>query len=135
MVVGFPGLVCAQFVSTEEVESDEPRSEISSQIVVTGTKTEKSITDSPIKTDVLTEKDIKKNHYRDLSEAILDIPGVTLGGSTGKTGSTAIMQGMGGDRVLILIDGVPLAQNSAGGFDLSQVSTNDVQRIEVVKGD
>lgn len=135
LVVFHYGAAYAQSVTESSIPSFEETSlDVSSGIVVTGTKTEKSITDSPIKTDVLTEKDLQKSRYRDLSEAILDIPGVTLGSSTGKTGSTAIMQGMGGDRVLILMDGVPLAQNSSGGFDLSQIPATDIQRIEVVKG-
>lgn len=114
------------------IPDDEPQE--LPEIVVTGTKTVKNSKDSPVKTDVVRSEDIKVNHYRTAADAILDIPGVTLGSATGKLGTTAIMQGLGGDHVLVLIDGVPLTQNSSGGFDLSQIPTTDIERIETVKG-
>lgn len=44
------------------------------------------------------------------------------------------MQGMGGDKVKILIDGMPLNGREAGNINISQVNMNNVDRIEIVQG-
>lgn len=104
------------------------------EIVTTGTKTSKKHKEGPVKTDLLNQVQIKEKHYRDASEAILEVPGVTLSNVRGKQGKSAVMQGLGGDHVLLVIDGVPVSANSNSGFDLTQISTADIQQIEVVKG-
>lgn len=103
-------------------------------MVVTGTRTPKSLKEGPVKTEVVGEAEIKERRLRNAAEAILEIPGVTLSNATGKTGQSAVLQGLGGEHVLVLIDGAPVLQNSSAGVDLTQISANDIQRIEVVKG-
>lgn len=103
-------------------------------LVVTGTKTPKTLKEGPVKTEVVSEAEIKSNRYRDASEAIQDIPGVTLTEPTGKQGQTAIIQGLGSEHVLVLVDGAPLLQNSSTGVDLTQIPAADIQKIEVIKG-
>jgi outer membrane receptor for ferrienterochelin and colicins len=44
------------------------------------------------------------------------------------------MQGLSGDRVLVLVDGQPLSARTASTVDLSQIPVEDVERIEVAKG-
>lgn len=103
-------------------------------LVVTGTRTPKAASQGPVKTEMISSEEIKERHYRDASEALMDIPGLTLVDSTGKEGKSAIMQGMGGEHVLVLIDGAPLMQNASSGVDLSHLPASDIERIEVVKG-
>ncbi len=105
-----------------------------SDVVVTGTKTARPLAEGPVKVDLLSSDEIEKKRYRSLDEAILDIPGATTSGSLGRANSSAILQGLGGDRVLVVIDGVPLAQNASGGFDLSQIGASQIERVEVIKG-
>lgn len=103
-------------------------------MVVTGTRTPKSLKEGPVKTEVVSESEIRERRLRNAAEALLEIPGVTLMNATGKTGQSAVLQGLGGDHVLVLIDGAPILQNSSAGVDLTQISANDIHRIEVVKG-
>lgn len=49
-------------------------------------------------------------------------------------GSSMTMQGISGENVKILIDGVPVIGRQNGNIDLSQLNVGDIERIEVVQG-
>jgi len=49
-------------------------------------------------------------------------------------GSSISIQGLSGENVKILIDGVPMIGRLNGNIDLSQINLNDIERIEVVEG-
>jgi len=49
-------------------------------------------------------------------------------------GSGMSLQGLSGQNVKILIDGVPVIGRLDGEIDLSQINLNDVERIEIVEG-
>jgi outer membrane receptor for ferrienterochelin and colicins len=49
-------------------------------------------------------------------------------------GSSIKMQGVGGENVKIMVDGVPLIGRLDGNLDLSQINLNTVERIEVIEG-
>ncbi|HRO76217.1 MAG TPA: TonB-dependent receptor [Crocinitomicaceae bacterium] len=49
-------------------------------------------------------------------------------------GSGMQLQGLGGENVKILIDGVSVIGRLNGDIDLSQINLNDIERIEIVEG-
>lgn len=49
-------------------------------------------------------------------------------------GSGISMQGISGENVKILIDGVPLIGRMNGNIDLSQINLTEVERIEIIEG-
>ncbi len=49
-------------------------------------------------------------------------------------GSGMSLQGISGQNVKILIDGIPVIGRLDGQVDLSQINLNDVERIEIVEG-
>jgi len=49
-------------------------------------------------------------------------------------GSSLNLQGVSGENVKILIDGIPVIGRMNGSIDLSQINLNNVERIEVVEG-
>lgn len=49
-------------------------------------------------------------------------------------GSSLNIQGIGGEGVKILVDGVPVIGRQDGNIDLSQISLSNVERIEIVEG-
>ncbi len=49
-------------------------------------------------------------------------------------GSRISMQGMKGDKVKVLVDGMPLNGRENGEIDLGQINLNNVERIEIVQG-
>jgi len=49
-------------------------------------------------------------------------------------GSSMSLQGISGENVKILIDGVPVVGRLNGNIDLSQINLNEIERIEIVEG-
>ncbi len=49
-------------------------------------------------------------------------------------GASLTMQGLGGENVKVLIDGVPVVGRQNGNVDLSQIDLTGIERIEVVEG-
>lgn len=103
-------------------------------LVVTGTRSERRLLDVPVRTEVISRSDIQKSHARDLAEALRHQPGLLLKDIHGKSGSELWLQGLDADRVLVLINGHPVSASTGSTVDLSQISTVDVERIEIVKG-
>lgn len=49
-------------------------------------------------------------------------------------GSSMSMQGISGENVKIMIDGVPIIGRLGGNIDLEQINLNDIERIEIIEG-
>lgn len=49
-------------------------------------------------------------------------------------GTSLSMQGMGGENVKILVDGVPVIGRLNGGIDLSQLDLTGIERAEIIEG-
>ena len=49
-------------------------------------------------------------------------------------GNGVQIQGVGGENVLIMIDGVPVIGRTNGNIDLSQITMNNVEQIEIIEG-
>ncbi|MBU4609328.1 TonB-dependent receptor [Achromobacter sp. GG226] len=113
-----------------------------SDIVVTASGFEQEIAQAPASISVITREDLEAKPFRDLAEALKDVPGIDVQGGTGKTGGLDIsIRGMPSDYTLILIDG--RRQNVAGditpnGFGAALTSfmppVSAIERIEVIRG-
>ncbi|MEL7342252.1 MAG: TonB-dependent receptor plug domain-containing protein, partial [Bacteroidota bacterium] len=49
-------------------------------------------------------------------------------------GQSLSLQGLSGENVKIMIDGVPIIGRQGGSIDLTQINLLDIERIEVVEG-
>lgn len=104
------------------------------ELVVTGTRMERQLLDTPVRTEVVTARELEKTHARNLKEALINVPGLQLREIHGKPGYEVWLQGVEADRVLILIDGMPMTATTGSSVDVSQLAVLDIERIEVVKG-
>ncbi len=105
-----------------------------STIVVTGTRSEKTLDETPVPTEVVDAKEIARTQARTLKDALENVPGLQLTEIHGKSGFTVAMQGMTSDQVLVLIDGLPISASTGSSIDVSQYLLTEVDHIEVVKG-
>jgi iron complex outermembrane receptor protein len=105
-------------------------------IVVTATKSEKSIADSPAAVSVVTSADIESRHIETVDQAINDLPGV-FAQRVSQLDSIGdiMMRGMPlQERNLVLLDGERLNQAFAGLVNWNSLNPLDIARIEVVRG-
>ena len=106
-----------------------------SQIVITGTRTSHFVKDVPIRTEVLTSQAIKRKNAQSLYEALEGVPGIRVEQQCQFCNFSEVrMQGLGAEHTQVLIDGEPVYSGLAGVYGLQQMGTNDIDRLEVVKG-
>ncbi len=132
------GLVSAGGGHTFAADADSSASEhMLNETVVTATRTPNKELKTDANVTVITGKDIERRHYTDLTQALRDVPGVTVNqyAPAGYNNSSKFYIN-GSEDVVLLIDGV--RQNYAGGFSASLASAmkdlGGIERIEVLHG-
>ena len=103
------------------------------ELVITATKSEKIFEEITIPIISLNNEEIILSGYSTLNEIITEQIGMTTVQMYGG-GKSIQLQGLDSDYVLILIDGLPITGRIAGDLDLSRISLNDVEKIEIIKG-
>lgn len=102
-------------------------------IVITGQFGPQKADKSIYKINVISNKDLQQRGVNNLAEALSQESFIRLK-TDPSTGTSLEMQGMGGENVKYLIDGVPIIGRVAGDIDLSQINMDNVDHIEVVQG-
>jgi outer membrane cobalamin receptor len=93
------------------------------------------ITTTPASVSVLTREDLERLGVITIGEALAYVTDVHIRQQGGLGAlSLASIRGAAPNQVLVLIDGVPVNGPMTGVFDLSTVSTAQVQRVEILKG-
>ncbi|NVN92927.1 MAG: TonB-dependent receptor [Desulfuromonadales bacterium] len=107
------------------------------EIVVTATRTEKSIADAPGSVSVVTATEMKRRNIQSLDEALNMLPGVfdnRLKGLMGTTSSVTFRGLSGSGRSLLLLDGMPLNDAYSASQPWGGLNAQNMSRIEVVRG-
>ena len=103
------------------------------EVVVTGVAAPVRVQDALSLYRVIDEKQFKAQGAVTLAEALTTQLGLQLS-NDGILGSSVQVQGLGADKVKILIDGLPVNGRENGAVDLGQLNLARVARIEVVQG-
>lgn len=103
-------------------------------VVVTGTRTPKTLADTPVLTRIITAKDIERSDATNVQDLLgQEVPGVEF--SYAMNQQTHLnFAGFGGQSILFLVDGERLAGETLDDVDFSRLIMADVERIEIVKG-
>ena len=105
------------------------------QIVVTGTRTKHYVKDVPIRTEVVTSKEIELKNASNLYESLQGTPGIRVEQQCQYCNFSMIrMQGLGSENTQIMINGQPIYSGLAAVYGLQQMGMADIDRIEIVKG-
>ncbi|MEX1186552.1 MAG: TonB-dependent receptor [Gemmatimonadaceae bacterium] len=131
LIVGF--IVLAAAPGTRLV-AQEPDTVILSGVVISATKVPVPSTALTQSVTVITGEELRARGVVSVAEALRGLPGVAVA-SNGSYGSLTSLFLRGGESryTKFLIDGVPV--NAVGGyFDLSHLTTDNIERIEVVRG-
>lgn len=108
---------------------------ILSPVVVTATRTEVPLSETTASVTVITDEEIRQQQASTVVEALRFVPGldVVQNGSLGTT-SNVFIRGAESDQTLVLIDGVEVNSVTLGAFDFSNLTTENIDRIEVLRG-
>ena len=103
------------------------------EVVVTGTRSAKRLSDSPILTTVIRDTDIEKGGNTNVFDVLEDnIPGLMIQ-DAGAMGMDMYIKGLSTQYILILVDGERLASNGRNGnVNLDQIDVSNIQRVEYI---
>jgi hemoglobin/transferrin/lactoferrin receptor protein len=81
----------------------------------------------------LDRSDLVRFQPSNVSEALLGVPGLEVA-RTGPWSSSVSLRGLSGERVLVLVDGVRLQSGRGHGAQMSLVSVDRLESVEVLPG-
>lgn len=120
-------LSCSPLVAAEEPTELEP-------IIVTATRLETPIDRLPASVSVVEGEEVERQQVKDIFEVLRDVPGFTIVQSGSRGGAASLfVRGGESDFNQVLIDGVKVNE-SGGAFDFSDLTTDGLDRIEIVRG-
>lgn len=114
----------------------EPRQdETLAPVVVTATRVETKPEEVTTSVTVITTEDIRVQQAETVLEVLRNVPGldVVQTGSRGNVTSVFI-RGAESDHVLVLIDGIEANSTTTGAFDFAHLTTENIERIEILRG-
>jgi vitamin B12 transporter len=107
----------------------------SEPIIVSATRSDIPLDQSPASVSVIGSQDIDQKQIERVSDALREVPGLNVV-QTGTPGqlTSVFMRGLPSEDMQVLLDGIPINQGLAGQFDFANLTTDDIDRIEVVRG-
>ncbi|MFM5508795.1 TonB-dependent hemoglobin/transferrin/lactoferrin family receptor [Aeromonas rivipollensis] len=134
----WPMLLSGTALAASDPAGTDPEPRAHETIVVKGQRIEQKLSDVSGSITVITEEDLDRQVATELTDVFKNEPGVSVTGSAGRP-QNIIIRGMGGNRVLIIKDGVRVS-DGFGADDLNDkvgrfsFDLDDVKQIEVAKG-
>jgi vitamin B12 transporter len=114
----------------------EPASDVVEMepVVVTATGTDVPLKDSTQSVTIITDKQVQERQAVRVEEMLRYVPGVTVSQSGSQGGATSLyLRGGNANMTQVLFNGIQM--NDAGGdFDFNALTTDNLSRIEVVRG-
>ena len=127
----------SQSSSEEDEEELTVTDRVLNKPVFSPFRQEGTVRDATRPTYVITADEIKAQGARNAREALKNLPGVLGDGTVGtevNAQSGQFIRGSNTGQVLILLDGRPINNLGSGGFDLSEISSDIIERVEVLPG-
>jgi vitamin B12 transporter len=109
-------------------------SAVSESIVVSAAQVDVPVSQSGASVTVITGGDLQARQVHSVADALRGVPGLMVAATGGHGAVTGVFpRGGESNYTLVFIDGVPV--NAFGGdFDFAHLSTDNVERIEIVRG-
>lgn len=107
------------------------------ETIVTAARVDTPLEQTAASVTVVTAEDIEANGDRTIVEVLRRVPGLNVVQSGGAGTLTSVFtRGGNSNHTLILIDGIEVADPTAsnGAFNFAHLLTNNIERIEIVRG-
>ncbi|NDW20309.1 TonB-dependent receptor domain-containing protein [Alteromonas hispanica] len=132
------GTAVAQTNNDDAVESNAAQKRAIENITVTASGFEQLLSQAPASVSILDRKQLAQRAYKDITDALRDVPGVTVTG--GGYRQDISIRGLPAQYTTILVDGKRQTgresqPNGSGGYEQDWLPPLDsIERIEVVRG-
>ncbi len=131
----FAPVVCFAQDAVRSTSTDQEETAEAAQVVVSATRFDIPLDQSPATVSVITSEDLEQKQIERVSDALREVPGLSVV-QTGTAGqlTSVFMRGLPSQDMQVLLNGIPINQGLAGQFDFANLMTDDIDRIEVVRG-
>jgi len=120
------------------VELSEAEAEHEEEVIVTTTRTSRTIGNTPTRTEVISGEELaEKGNMKpgDIRMLLSESTGIQVQQTSATSYNAGIrIQGLDGRYTQILRDGYPLYSGFAGGLSILQIAPLDLRQVEVIKG-
>lgn len=103
------------------------------EVVVTAQYAPTEVKNALYQVKVISAREIRQQGQNNLNEVLTNQLNLRVS-SDPVLGNGLAIQGLGGENVQILMDGVPVIGRLNGNIDLSQINLYNVERIEIIEG-
>jgi len=105
------------------------------QVVVSATRFDIPLNQSPASVSVISSEELEQKQIERVSDALREVPGMSVV-QTGVPGqlTSVFTRGLRSEHTQVLLDGIPINQGLQGAFNFADFTTDDIERIEVVRG-
>ena len=102
---------------------------------VTATRSSLNQEETPASVTVITKEQIKRSQHRTVEDLLRGELGmdITQQGPNGGL-SSVFIRGANSASTLVLIDGIQVNQNTSGGFNFADLTTDNIERVEILRG-
>jgi len=105
------------------------------EIIVSATRFDIPLDQSPASVSVINSEDFDQKQIERVSDALREVPGLSVvqSGAPGQL-TSVFTRGLRSEHTQVLLDGIPVNQGLAGLFNFADLTTDNIDRIEVVRG-
>lgn len=122
---------------TTEPVVEEIEKGFADSVTVAATRSERPLLETPGQVDVITAEEVEALGHTSITDLVLFAPGVYVEGDLTRLGTNGFnIRGVGGNRVLTQIDGIPTAEQfDFGPLSVTQMSLDldSLERAEIVR--
>jgi vitamin B12 transporter len=107
---------------------------IEDALIISATRSESRLSETAARSFVATAGDLQRTQRVSLLDVLRSSPGATVMQTARRGGVTSLfVRGGESDYTKVLIDGIP-ANDAGGAFDLADLTTDNLARVELVRG-
>ncbi|MEP6937972.1 MAG: TonB-dependent receptor [Chthoniobacterales bacterium] len=104
-------------------------------VVITATRLEMPADEVPASVTVITAEDLDVRQTVRVADALREAPGLSVV-QTGTAGqlTSVFTRGLRSEHTQVLLDGIPINQGLQGAFNFADLTVDNIDRIEIVRG-
>jgi vitamin B12 transporter len=131
-MLAFGPLVC---FGQEPTPTPSPAEAAAEPVVVSATRTDIPFDRLPASVSVIRSDDIEQKQIDRVADSLREVPGLSVV-QTGTPGqlTSVFMRGLPSEDMQVLLDGIPINQGLSGAMNFADLTTDNIDRIEVVRG-
>jgi len=123
--------------TTTQAEAEE-RPRFAAQVVITATRAERPVDETPLSATVLDARDVAQAPVLATDDLLRTVQGINLpllnSNQLFPSENLLSIRGIGGGRALVMLDGVALNDAFFGNIQWNRVPTQGVERVEITRG-